>query len=128
MKQAELNYTSTGIKFFKYLDRLKDFQDCKPTKPITLHIMPEGRCNLNWSFCSKIILSLGREDTKLDRNFAGTTDLPGFTILANTHILIAVSKLVELRFKKLSSVLINTLIVLGIIVLCGMAVMLARFF
>lgn len=52
MNEAERNFTSTGIKFLKYLDRLQDFQKGLPTRPITMHIMPEGRCNLKCGFCS----------------------------------------------------------------------------
>jgi MoaA/NifB/PqqE/SkfB family radical SAM enzyme len=52
MNTLEKNYTSTGFKLLKYLDRLKDFQDGKSVSPVTLHIMPESRCNLKCSFCS----------------------------------------------------------------------------
>lgn len=52
MNSAEVNFTSTGIKFLKYLDRLKEFQEGKPVRPITLHVMPESRCNLKCGFCS----------------------------------------------------------------------------
>ncbi len=50
----EKKFTSTGVKLLKHLDRLQEFQEGKPVRPITLHIMPESRCNLRCAFCSVV--------------------------------------------------------------------------
>jgi len=50
----EKNFTSTPVKFLQHLDRLKEFQDGEIVRPITMHIMPESRCNLKCAFCSTV--------------------------------------------------------------------------
>jgi MoaA/NifB/PqqE/SkfB family radical SAM enzyme len=67
MSSSEKNFTSTGIKFLKYLDRLEDFQVGRVVKPITLHIMPESRCNLKCGFCS---VAKRNTHERLDLNLA----------------------------------------------------------
>ena len=64
-------------------------------------------------FSSNTIFSLGNKDIKFERNLAGTTTLPFLIILVKIHNFIAVSKSVELKLKKLSSVFIKTLSKIG---------------
>ena len=53
------------------------------------------------------------KETKFDKSLAGTTALPFFIILTKIQNFIAASKSVELKLKKLSSVLIKTLSKIG---------------
>lgn len=45
-------YTSTGAKLFQHTEQLNRYRDGFPYTIIATHISPEGRCNLNCSYCS----------------------------------------------------------------------------
>ena len=52
MSEDEKKFTSTVPKLLNYLDRLKEIKDHNKWRPITLHLAPTDKCNLNCSFCS----------------------------------------------------------------------------
>ena len=52
LTEKEKNFTSTGDKFYKHLDRLREFQKTGRTNPVSCHISPEGKCNLKCAYCS----------------------------------------------------------------------------
>lgn len=45
-------YTSTGIKFWRHRAQMESYRDQTGKTIISTHISPEGRCNLNCSYCS----------------------------------------------------------------------------
>jgi MoaA/NifB/PqqE/SkfB family radical SAM enzyme len=50
--EAEHRYTSTGVKFWRHEDSMDSYFRGKGHSIITTHISPEGKCNLNCSYCS----------------------------------------------------------------------------
>ncbi len=52
LTEEEKNFTSTGDKFYRHLDRLQQFQKTGRTNPVSCHISPEGKCNLKCAYCS----------------------------------------------------------------------------
>jgi len=45
-------YTSTGVKFWRHPEQMKNFKNNNSNSVISTHISPEGSCNLKCSYCS----------------------------------------------------------------------------
>lgn len=54
LKKSDMDerFTSTGAKFWKHPDELRNFKSGKGATVISTHISPEGRCNLACPYCS----------------------------------------------------------------------------
>lgn len=52
MLNQEAHFTSTGLKFFAHPEKIKAYQEGNGRTVISTHISPEGRCDLNCSYCS----------------------------------------------------------------------------
>lgn len=50
--KEEHKFTSTGVKFWKHTDKMYGYLGNNGNTIISTHISPEGRCNLNCSYCS----------------------------------------------------------------------------
>jgi MoaA/NifB/PqqE/SkfB family radical SAM enzyme len=48
----EHKFTSTGVKFWKHMDKMNNYRKGTNNSIISTHISPEGSCNLNCSYCS----------------------------------------------------------------------------
>lgn len=47
----EIDYTSSGIKYFKHIESLQSYSEKTGRSIISTHISPEGKCNLKCSYC-----------------------------------------------------------------------------
>ena len=48
----EHKFTSTGVKFWKHMNKMNSYRNGTGNSIISTHISPEGSCNLNCSYCS----------------------------------------------------------------------------
>lgn len=50
--EEEHKFTSTGVKFWRHMDKMNSYLDDSSSSIISTHVSPEGSCNLNCSYCS----------------------------------------------------------------------------